>query len=220
MHFLARRAVVWFSSGEARLSGFRRQRRHLYWRPKGRRTSPVGTVSQPIGKPFNGQAKGLLWLTWRSYAGPPQYYIPPEGGALNPSGRRQPVPDRTLSAQGRKARRLAQPSRRSRVNLREYWKAPPRSQSRSRPRREAPEPSSPIGACPYEVSVTGLSFCHRGIGKRMADSGQPIARAASLPPAMSPFLPEIPGNQGTGQKESQGGGPEDRGIAQKAGQGA
>ena len=48
---------------------------------KGRRTSPAGTVSQPIGKPFNGQAKGLLWLTWRSYAAPPQYFIPPEGGA-------------------------------------------------------------------------------------------------------------------------------------------
>ena len=27
-------------------------------------------------------------------------YITPEGGALNPSGRRQPVPDRTLGAQG------------------------------------------------------------------------------------------------------------------------
>ena len=65
-------------------------------------TSPAGTVSQPIGKPFNGQAKGLLWLTWRSYAGPPQYFIPPEGGALNPSGRRQPVPDRTLGAQGQR----------------------------------------------------------------------------------------------------------------------
>ena len=51
-------------------------------------TSPAGTVSQPIGKPFNGQAKGLLWLTWRSYAGPPQYFIPPEGGALNPPVRR------------------------------------------------------------------------------------------------------------------------------------
>ena len=47
-------------------------------------TSPAGTVSQPIGKPFNGQAKGLLWLTWRSYAGPPQYYIPPEGGSPEP----------------------------------------------------------------------------------------------------------------------------------------
>ena len=90
------------SSPAGRLYGFRRQRRHKKWRPKGRRTSPAGTVSQPIGKPFNGQAKGLLWLTWRSYAGPPQYFIPPEGGALNPSGRRQPVPDRTLGAQGQR----------------------------------------------------------------------------------------------------------------------
>ena len=29
-------------------------------------------------------------------------YITPEGGALNPSGRRQPVPDRTLAAQGQR----------------------------------------------------------------------------------------------------------------------
>ncbi len=56
-----------------RLYGFSLQRRHKKWRPKGRHTFPAGTVSQPIGKPFNGQAKGLLWLTWRSYAGPPQY---------------------------------------------------------------------------------------------------------------------------------------------------
>ena len=55
---------------------------------KRRRTSPAGTVSQPIGKPFNGQAKGLLWQNWRSYAGPPQYYITPEGGAINPPVRR------------------------------------------------------------------------------------------------------------------------------------
>ena len=98
------------SSPPGRLYDFRHQRRYKKWRRR-RRTSPAGTVSQPIGKPFNGQAKGLLWLTWRPYAGPPQYYITPEGGALNPSGRRQPVPDRTLAAQGRKARRLAQPSR-------------------------------------------------------------------------------------------------------------
>ena len=91
-----------FPTPAGRLYGFRRQRRHKKWRPKGRRTSPARTVSQPIGKPFNGQAKGLLWLTWRSYAGPPQYFIPPEGGALNPSGRRQPVPDRTLGAQGQR----------------------------------------------------------------------------------------------------------------------
>ena len=31
-----------------------------------------------------------------------RYYITPEGGALNPSGRRQPVPDRTLGAQGQR----------------------------------------------------------------------------------------------------------------------
>ena len=77
-----------FQRAKARLSGFRRHRRHKKWRPKGRRTPPAGTVSQPIGKPFNGQAKGLLWLTWKSYAGPPQYFIPPEGGALNPPVRR------------------------------------------------------------------------------------------------------------------------------------
>ena len=98
-----------FPTPAGRLYGFRRQRRYKKWRRR-RRTSPVGTVSQPIGKPFNGQAKGLLWLTWRSYAGPPQYFIPPEGGALNPSGRRQPVPDRTFGAQGRQARRRHQPS--------------------------------------------------------------------------------------------------------------
>ena len=90
-----------FSSPAGRLYGFRRQRRYKKWRRR-RRTSPVGTVSQPIGKPFYGQAKSLLWLTWRSYAGPPQYFIPPEGGALNPSGRRQPVPDRTLGAQSQR----------------------------------------------------------------------------------------------------------------------
>ena len=39
-----------------------------------------------------------------------RYYIPPEGEALNPSGRRQPIPDRTLAAQGRQARRRHQPS--------------------------------------------------------------------------------------------------------------
>ena len=90
------------SSSGARLACFPTPAgRYKKWRRR-RRTSPVGTVSQPIGKPFNGQAKGLLWLTWRSYAGPPQYFIPPEGGALNPSRRRQPVPDRTLGAQGQR----------------------------------------------------------------------------------------------------------------------
>ena len=64
-----------------RLYGFRRQRRYKKWRRR-RRTSPAQ-----------------------------RYYITPEGGALNPSGRRQPIPDRTLGAQGRQARRRHQPSR-------------------------------------------------------------------------------------------------------------
>ena len=71
-----------------RLYDFRRQRRYKKWRPKGRHTFPAGTVSQPIGKPFNGQAKGLLWLTWRSYAGPPQSIYLPRAKALNPPVRR------------------------------------------------------------------------------------------------------------------------------------
>ena len=71
VHFLARRAVVWFSSGEARLSGFRRQRRHLYWRPQGRRTSPAQ-----------------------------RYYITPEGGSPQPACKAKPITGRTLGAQG------------------------------------------------------------------------------------------------------------------------
>ena len=33
---------------------------------------PLTSVSRPKGRPFYGQAKGQLRLTWRSYAGPPQ----------------------------------------------------------------------------------------------------------------------------------------------------
>ena len=58
-----------FPRPKGRSYGFSRQRRHKKWRPKGRRTSPAGTVSQPIGKPFNGQAKGQLRPTCTSYAG-------------------------------------------------------------------------------------------------------------------------------------------------------
>ena len=90
-------------------------------------TSPAGTVSQPIGKPFNGQAKGLLWLTWRSYAGPPQYYIPPEGEALNLPVRRsrsqaEPWQPRAVRPGG------AINPRPQGVNLREYSFPPNPSQ--------------------------------------------------------------------------------------------
>ena len=99
--FLGRSPVVRFSPPKAA----------FILAPLGSPTSPAGTVSQPIGKPFNGQAKGLLWLTWRSYAGPPQYYITPEGESPEPACKAKPITGRTLAAQGRKARRLAQPSR-------------------------------------------------------------------------------------------------------------
>ena len=61
-----------FPRPSGRLYGFCRQRRYKKWRRR-RRTSPAQ-----------------------------RYYITPEGGALNPSGRRQPVPDRTLGAQGQR----------------------------------------------------------------------------------------------------------------------
>ena len=109
------------------LYGFSRQRRYKKWRQR-RRTFPAGTVSQPIGKPFNGQAKGLLWLTWRSYAGPPQYFIPSEGGSPEPVREASAGPGQNPWRPGPKARRRHQPSpAKAGVNLREYWKAPPRS---------------------------------------------------------------------------------------------
>ena len=120
MHFLARRAVVWFSDGRKPGCPVFAAKGGIKNAPERAPTSPAGTVSQPIGKPFNGQAKGLLWLTWRSYAGPPQCYIPPEGGSPQTACKAKPFTGRTLGAQGRQARRRHQPSRRSRVNLREY----------------------------------------------------------------------------------------------------
>ena len=74
------------SSPAGRLYGFRRQRRHKKWRRR-RRTSPAQ-----------------------------RYYITPEGGALNPSGRRQPVPDRTLGAQGQRPGGAINPRPRKRAS--------------------------------------------------------------------------------------------------------
>ena len=76
-----------FPRAKARLYGFRRQRRHKKWRPWGRRTFPAE-----------------------------RYFIPPEGGALNPSGRRQPVPDRTLGAQGQRPGGAINPRPRKRAS--------------------------------------------------------------------------------------------------------
>ena len=69
---LATKGEMHFQRPQGGCKGFSRQRRYKKWRRR-RRTSPAQ-----------------------------RYYIPPEGGALNPSGRRQPVPDRTLGAQGQR----------------------------------------------------------------------------------------------------------------------
>ena len=99
-----------FPTPAGRLYGFRRQRRYKKWSRR-RRTSPAGTVSQPIGKPFNGQAKGLLWLTWRSYTGPPQYFIPPEGGSPQTVREASAGPGQNPWRPGPEARRRHHPSR-------------------------------------------------------------------------------------------------------------
>ena len=104
-----------FPRAKARLYGFSRQRRHKKWRPWGRRTSPAQRC-----------------------------YIPPEGESPQPACKAKPITGRTLAAQGRKARRRHQPSpAKAGVNLREYWKAPPRS--RSRPRHRRLNPQAPKG---------------------------------------------------------------------------
>ena len=95
----ARRAVVWFFHG--RKPGcmvFAAERRHLYWRPKGRRTSPAQRC-----------------------------YITPEGGALNPPVRRsrsqaEPWQPRAVRPGG------AINPRPQGVNLREYSFPPNPSQ--------------------------------------------------------------------------------------------
>ena len=42
------------------------------------------------GRPFYGQAKGQLWLTWRSYAGPPQHIKLIAEGDTTPSEPSEP----------------------------------------------------------------------------------------------------------------------------------
>ena len=70
-----------------RLYDFRRQRRYKKWRPKGRHTFPAERC-----------------------------YIPPEGGALNPPVRRQPITGRTLGAQGQRPGGAINPRPRKRAS--------------------------------------------------------------------------------------------------------
>ena len=107
------------SSPAGRLSGFRRQRRHLYWRPQGRRTSPAQ-----------------------------RYYIPPEGGALNPFGRRQPVPDRTLGAQGQRPGGAINPHARKGAS----------TYGNTGKHRPCPGPDRAEGACPLTLPSEHAMF--------------------------------------------------------------
>ena len=83
------------------------------------------------------------------YTGAPKGAHFASAAVLYTSRGRSPQPVREASAgprqnpwrPGPEARRRHQPSRRSRVNLREYWKAPPRSRSRSRPRHSRLNPA-------------------------------------------------------------------------------
>ena len=103
--------------------GGRRRQAAYKMAPQG--TVPPQSVSRLKGRPLIGQARGQLRLTCVSHAGYAQsgtIYLPwaepstgPEGGA---------DPGQNPWRPGPKARRRHQPSRRSRVNLREYRQAP------------------------------------------------------------------------------------------------
>ena len=76
----------------------------------------------------------------RALTSPAQrYYIPPEGGALNPSGRRQPIPDRTLGAQGQRPGGAINPHARKGVS------------TFGNTGKHRPGPDRATGACPYSA---------------------------------------------------------------------
>ena len=62
-----------FQRPQGGCKGFRRQRRHKKWRPKGRHTFPAE-----------------------------RYYITPEGGSTQPACKAKPITGRTLAAQGQR----------------------------------------------------------------------------------------------------------------------
>ena len=59
-----------------------------------------GAFPTPAGRLYGFIQTGAFYNLEAPTSPAQRYYIPSEGGALNPSGRRQPVPDRTLGAQG------------------------------------------------------------------------------------------------------------------------
>ena len=61
-----------------------------------------GAFPTPAGRLYGFIQTGAFYNLEAPTSPAQRYYIPSEGGALNPSGRRQPVPDRTLGAQGQR----------------------------------------------------------------------------------------------------------------------
>ncbi len=85
-------------------------------------------------------AKGGIKMAPKAPTSPAQrYYITPEGGSPQPVREASAGPGQNPWRPGPKARRRHQPSpAKAGVNLREYWKAPPRSRPRPRHRRLNP----------------------------------------------------------------------------------
>ena len=104
--------------------GGRRRQAAYKMAPQG--TVPPQSVSRLKGRPLIGQARGQLRLTCVSHAGYAQsgtIYLPWAEPSNRPEG--EADPGQNPWRPGPQARRRHQPSRRSRVNLREYSQAPP-----------------------------------------------------------------------------------------------
>ena len=81
------------------------------------------------------QRRYKKWRQRRRTSPAQRYYITPEGESPQPVREASADPGQNPWRPGPKARRRHQPSpAKAGVNLREYWKAPLRSRSRSRPR--------------------------------------------------------------------------------------
>ncbi len=169
---------------------------HLRWL-----FSPLWCLTAPKGECIFNARRAVVWFshgrkpdcegfiqTGALYNLEAPYNNPRAKGASNLS------PLRTFGPAGR------QPSRRSRVNLREYWKAPPKSWSwsRSRPRRKAPEPTKKscekCASFPHSLFLFPYSFCSSASGAGASSSGVPSSSVSSAGSAVSAASPVSSGS--------------------------
>ena len=110
-------------------------------------------------------AKGGIkkWRRRRRTSPVERYFIPPEGGALKPSGRRQPVPDRTLGAQGQRPGGAINPHARKGVS------------TFGNTGKHRYDPQHPLR------SDRLMSLCSREYGPESSVGGQRIADAGQQP---------------------------------------